>query len=321
MFIGVDIGGSKTEAVLVDTSAHVVAHVHAGPGNWEGIGLDAAAHLYNDVINQLLQQSGRAPSDITAHGWGIAGLDWPSDDGRLRPILSSLLPHAPFQMVNDAFLPLRAGSRFPYGIGVIAGTGSTVVGIGTDGAQFRTFGLGSMWGDFDGARGIAYAACQHLANAYYNQVPPSLLASYLAEWSGYKTLPALAEAVSRDEFDKNLATFAPFVMQAATAGDAIAVHVIQQAAELLASNATSVARQINLLSVDFDVVLAGGVATGATAMFYDVFTSTVRQHAAYAHIKMLQCRPVVGAVLLAYDLVDNAHVQSFHASLLAKELS
>ena len=321
MYIGVDIGGSKTEAILVDASAQILARVQAGPGNWEGIGLEAAARLYRAVVDQLLQQGGVAPTHVLAHGWGIAGLDWPSDDARLRPILTDLLPGTPFQMVNDAYLPLRAGSRFAYGVGVIAGTGSTVVGIGPSGAQFRTFGLGSMWGDFDGARGIAYAACQQLTQAYYTQAGPSLLATALAEWSGYATIPALAEAVSRDEFDQNIATFAPYVMRAASDGDAIAIRVIQQAAELLATNATNVARQVDLVAMDFDVVLAGGVATGANATFYERFSSILHQHAPAAQVKKLACRPVVGAVLLACDLIDSSNVQLFQAALLAKDLS
>ena len=319
MFVGVDVGGTKTEAVAVDVHGVVHARVIAGSGNWEGIGLEAAAHLYADIIQRLLNTLQLSPDAITAHAWGLAGLDWPSDDARLRPLIAPLLPAAPCTLVNDAFLPLRAGARNSYGVGVIAGTGSTVAGIGRSGARYRTFGLGSMWGDFDGAQGIAYAALQQLTRAYYRNQAPSQLLQALLTWSGFASLPALAEAVSRDEFTQNIATFAPIVMQAARAGDAIAGAVIASAARLLAENAGIVAQQLDLTAHEFDVVLAGGVATGAADVFHDTFVQTLHSYAPHASVQILSCRPVVGAVLLAADSVDSQFARTMQLALASKE--
>ena len=320
MFVGVDVGGTKTEAIAVDTHGEIRARVTAGSGNWEGIGLPAAAHLYADLIERLLAVAHCSVLDITAHAWGVAGLDWPSDDNRLRPLIAPLIPHAPCMLVNDAFLPLRAGSRFSYGVGVIAGTGSTVAGIGRSGAQYRTFGLGSMWGDFDGAQGIAYAAFQQLARAYYRNQPPSPLLHAMLAWSGYSSLPAVAEALSRDEFTQNIDTFAPVVMHAADAGDEIACTVISAAASLLAENAGIVAAQLDLTAHEFDVVLAGGVATGAAPIFHTTFARALAQHAPHATVQTLNCRPVVGAVLLAADISDTRLAPTLQSALASKEL-
>lgn len=319
MYIGVDVGGTKTEAMLVDAHGRILAHVTAGSGNWEGIGLEAAGRLYAQIVATLLQQASLPHSAILAHGWGVAGLDWPSDEQRLFPLIQPLLPHAPAVIVNDAFLPLRAGSRFAYGIGVIAGTGSTVAGIGSNGQRYRTFGLGGLWGDYDGAHGLVAAAIQRLAVAHYQGAPPTALNHHLAEWSGYATIAAFAEAVSRDQFEVSFATFAPLVMQAASHGDPHATAVVTDAAEILARNAAAVINQLALNDVDFDVVLAGGVAGGAPVLFNELIFQSLRAVAPLVQVRTLACRPVIGAVLLAAELVPDSAIMQIQQSLVQKD--
>jgi len=158
MFLGVDAGGTKTQAILINAHGEQLAVGRYGTGNWESIGVDAAIALYERIVSELCRTANIAVSDITSVGWGLAGLDWPSDEVRLRPGIEQFMPHAMHTLVNDAFLALRAGSMRPYGVAAIAGTGSTVAAIGVDGSQARTFGLGSDWGDFDGAQQLTRAA-------------------------------------------------------------------------------------------------------------------------------------------------------------------
>lgn len=318
MFIGVDVGGTKTEGMLVDAQGTVVAHVSAGAGNWEGIGLAAAARLYADIVAQLLESAALTTHHIHAHAWGLAGLDWPSDEQRLIPLIQPLIPHAPALVVNDAFLPLRAGSRFAYGVGVIAGTGSTVAGIGRNGTRYRTFGLGGLWGDYDGAMGLVVAAFRRMALAHHLRAPLTPLGELLCTWSGCASLPAFAEALSREELQVDLATFAPMVMQAATIGDPHACAAVDEAAHLLAQNAGAVASQLELCDSEFDVILAGGVAAGAPPVFGDTFRTKLHTVAPYAVVHTLSCRPVVGAVLLAVETVAPDAVRVIQQALVQK---
>ena len=39
-FLGVDIGGTKSHALIADESGQVVGFGRAGAGNWEGVGYD-----------------------------------------------------------------------------------------------------------------------------------------------------------------------------------------------------------------------------------------------------------------------------------------
>lgn len=315
ILIGVDVGGTKTTALAVDMQGRVLARAQAGAGNWEGIGLEAAAQLYATIINDLLSHANTHPHDVVAAAWGLAGLDWPSDEFRLHPLLAPLTPCATLILVNDAFLPLRAGSNDSFGVGVIAGTGSTVAGVAVDGQRYRTFGLGSDWGDFDGAQSLTTAAMRMAAEAYYGRRAPTILTTLLCEWGGTPDIPTLAEGLSRGTIVRDPATFAPRVTAAAHAGDAAALAIVQTAAQLLADNAMAVARQLDLVRHAHAVVIAGGVARA----LFDPFAQALRAAMPTAQAVFLTCEPVVGAVLLACDAVQPRMSAQVRRALINEE--
>lgn len=301
MLIGVDVGGSKTDFVLATPGGAIVATHRAGAGNWEGIGIDAAAHLYRDGVAQLLATSGVAASEIQACGWGLAGYDWPSDGARLEAIIRPVLPAATHVLRNDAEIALRAGSRHPYGVGAIAGTGSTVVARGRAEQTARTYGLGADWGDFDGAQGLGRAALRAAAHAQYGVDTATSLSAALCAWAGLPSIPALAEAMSRGAATPDIATFAPIVMEHAAAGDAVARRIVVDAAVTLGHNIAAMARRVDLQAADFDVVLAGGVATSGSRVFLDTISLVVTPICPLARITVLDTPPVYGALLCAAD--------------------
>jgi N-acetylglucosamine kinase-like BadF-type ATPase len=302
MYLGVDVGGTKTDAVICDAHGQIRARRIYGTGNWESIGLIAAAQLYATIVAEMTAAAEISVADITASAWGVAGLDWPSDDGRLRSIIAPLLLDIPLFLDNDAYLPLRAGSRHAYGIGVIAGTGSTVAGIAPSGRRFRNFGLGRRWGGFDGATQLGEDALQRISAAHFGRGPATVLTAALCAWAGFTSFAALVEACTRDEHELSLASFAPIVVRCAAQGDMVAIEILDEAARVLADNTLAIIQALEMHDLEVDVVLAGGVATGATPRFYQLFTQLVTQEAPQARPVILQHPPVLGAVYLAYDV-------------------
>jgi N-acetylglucosamine kinase-like BadF-type ATPase len=90
LFLGVDAGGTKTHAMLADETGAVLGAGQSGPGNWEGVGLDGAYQALQQATGQALADAGAAPIDVTAAAYGLGGLDWPSDEERLRPVVGRL---------------------------------------------------------------------------------------------------------------------------------------------------------------------------------------------------------------------------------------
>ena len=61
-----------------------------GPGNWEDVGLVEALNTLQQAITEALAQADASPSEVTAAAYGLAGLDWLSDEERLRPLVAQL---------------------------------------------------------------------------------------------------------------------------------------------------------------------------------------------------------------------------------------
>src|SRR5258707_539223 len=123
-YAGVDGGGSKTLAVLVDAQGHERGHGMAGSANHTSVGLEqAVAH----ICASFEEATRTADCHLPLHAaWlGIAGIDRPADYAMLFPHIRDLA--AAVHLTNDAELPLSALDG-TVGVALIAGTGSIALG-------------------------------------------------------------------------------------------------------------------------------------------------------------------------------------------------
>ncbi len=301
MFLGIDAGGSKTHALIVDAEGNVIGGGVSGPGNWEVVGLDGACYAYAQAIDAALRTAGVARDDLRAAGYALAGLDWESDVARLETVIARLGLPGPHLLVNDAFGALRAGSSDGCGVVVIAGTGSTIAGRNRRGATFRTFGLGMQWGDFHGAAGLVWAATRAIGHAWIGRGPATALADAFVQAYGAADIPDLIERVSRGAAPPPNGRLAPLVVATAEAGDDVARCIIQQAGEDMGLTAAAVVRKLALEHEEFDLVLAGGVFRSRSVLLIDALAAQVHVCAPGARIALLDAPPVAGSALLAFD--------------------
>ena len=57
-FLGVDVGGTKTHALIADESGQALGFAAGGPGNWEGVGYDGLTRVLLEVTSGALAQAG-----------------------------------------------------------------------------------------------------------------------------------------------------------------------------------------------------------------------------------------------------------------------
>lgn len=302
MVLGMDVGASHTRAVLMDESGQVRGVGHAGSGNWEGVGLEGARRAYAAALDEALADAGLMREAIAASAYGLAGLDWPSDVGRLEPVIASLDVPGPREMVNDVFLPLRAGTADGIGLAAIAGSGAKVVGRNRAGRTASTFGAGYPFTDWGGAWDIATAAVHAVALAYRGMGPSTELAERMQMVAGVSETIELLERVMRRQVDVG-GRFAPHVFACAANGDAVAQGIVRRAGKTIGANVLSVARELDMLGAPFDLVTAGGVFSSRSPLLYQSLSQSLHKGAAQVHVVQWNAPPVVGALLLALDLL------------------
>lgn len=305
-YLGIDAGATKTHALVADEHGHVRGGGHAGPGNWEGVGLEGAYETYAAALGEALAAAGLRVGDLSAGGYALAGLDFQSDEARLRPVVERLAVPGPQVLVNDTYGALRAGTRDGVGVVVIAGTGTTVAGCNRRGERFRTFGEGQVLGDCGGAGDIVWLAVQAAARAYTGRGRPTVLSERLARVCGAGTPLELIEGLCRHELEWPRAAHAPHVFEAAAEGDEVAQDIIRYAGRELGANAAAIARHLGLACEAFDLVLAGGVFRSGSRLLVDALLEAVREVAPEVRPVALHTAPVAGSVLLAMDATGPA---------------
>ena len=161
--LGIDGGGTTTEAWLTEPGCRVLGRGTAGPSNAKAVGSEAARLALDSAIRGAFENAGLAPAPVDVACLGLAGFDRPDD----RKILAGWADDARWArqlvMVNDGDLVVAAGTPEGWGVGVIAGTGSIAVGRSRDGRTARAGGWGHLLGDEGSAYGIVLDALRLVA--------------------------------------------------------------------------------------------------------------------------------------------------------------
>lgn len=318
--VGVDAGGTKTHALLADETGKVHGAGQAGPGNWEGVGPEGALSAIRRALEEALGAGGVGPAEVSAAAYGLAGLDWLSDEEHLRPLVARLGLGGPQVLVNDTFVALRAGARDPWGVVVVAGTGTTVAGRNRNGQSARTLGLGYPFDDWGSAPDLAQACVHAVARAYTGRGPATPLSDRLVRLAKARDVADLLEGISRWRYDLlgAVAQVVEALFEEAEAGDPVALEIVQRAGRELGGGAVTVIRRLGMEREAFDLVLSGGLFRSASPLFLRTLVQTVQAVAPEARPVRLEAPPVVGAVLLAMEATGLEPTAQARASLAAQ---
>ena len=264
-----------------------------------------------------MTDAGAVFEDLTAVAYGLSGLDWPSDEGRLRTLIKWLKVSCPQVLVNDAFVALRAGTEEPEGVVVAAGTGVTAAGRNKKGETARTLGLSYPFDDWGSARDLARAAVNGVARAYTGRGSATSLSGKLAELSATRNLPDLLESISREKYDLDAAAWdlTKILFEESGSGDAVAMEIIARAGRELGDGVTTVIRRLGMESGEVEVVLAGGVFRFSSSLLLKELMTTVTAQAPSARFIQLKAPVVVGSVLMAMDASNHSVTEKIRRSL------
>jgi glucosamine kinase len=254
-FLGVDGGGSKTLAIVVDAQGQERGRGQAGSSNYAAVGVhQAVAHL-RAAAEEAAQAAGYT-LPLKAAWLGLAGVDRPEDVVLLLPYVQPLAEH--IHLTNDAELVL-SGLERSVGVALIAGTGSIALGRDAEGTTTRAGGWGHILGDEGSGYEIGRLALQAAARAADGRGQPTLLLNLIMNhWSLPKAEDMIAQ-VYKDEDKAQIARLSSLVFIAAHAGDEAARQIVQHAAQELALAALTVGRALNFPDERMPLALGGGL--------------------------------------------------------------
>ena len=322
--IGVDGGGSKTEAVVLDKQGQVAGRGQGGSANYHNVGLAAAKTALQTAMAGALRQARLSREQISAAAWALAGAGRAEDRRRFFELAAELLPGVPVQVEHDALAALVGGLGRRRGIALIAGTGMIAYGEDGQGQQARAGGWGTLL-DQGSGYALGLAALRAISMAADGRDHPIRLAERLLTGLKITTpaeIPNWLYAPERSVAD--IAALAPQVLAEAARGDMIAVGLAAQGAEALAEATDAVARRLGLWGEPFSLVLSGGLLT-SNDFYRRLVAQAIQSRIPGSQLQPPQADPAVGAARLAleslgYPLAGQATVEGASSGSWVSEM-
>lgn len=303
LVVGIDGGGTRTRAAVVNESGQVLGLGMAGPSNYDDVGIATARDHIGQAVRQAWQEAGLPPRPSDAVFLGMAGVVSEADRATIRQIALELglAPAAQIHVDHDIRIALAGGLAGQPGIALIVGTGSSCYGRQADGRSWRAGGWGHLLDD--------------LGSGYYLGLQAMIAAVRAADGRGPGTVlfPAVMGALKLGDIQDlmrrlyhqgltraEIAAMAPLVLRAAADGDVIARQIIERGADELALMVETVARQLDFLPGPVSVTVTGGLARSGP-VYWGPLCAAIQRRIPASQVVEPILPPVLGAALLALE--------------------
>ncbi len=251
---GIDGGGTSSRIRAESLAGSLLYQGYGGGTNLNARDVQSVKQTLTRLISGALS-SGLDPAGCRAGFIGSAGVDLDDDRATMAATLSdafrdaarSSSPDADQEIATPAFAagndaePALVGALADLeGFLLIAGTGSIAFGRTRSGERVRAGGWGHFLGDEGSAFWIAFEAIKRgIRSSEGRDSPTTLLESAVLHF-GLSDAQALIPFTYLNFNKATIASFAPRVAEAAAAGDALALDIMDHAATELVALAVSV---------------------------------------------------------------------------------
>jgi N-acetylmuramic acid 6-phosphate etherase len=310
MILGVDGGGTSTEAWLAEPGGHVLGRGVSGASNAKAVGLEAARRALEATIRSAFDDAGLEPAPVDVACLGLAGFDRPDDRAVLTGWADEARVARRLVLVNDGDLVVAAGTPEGWGVGVIAGTGSIAVGRTPDGRTARAGGWGHLIGDEGSAYLFVLDALRLVARRDDGRDPRPApagigpdpdrdpLTDRLCKAMGVARASQIVSAVyAPDSTRARIAAMAPEVLAACDESPEDAARLLPPAGAALAETVAAVARSLGWPGGPLPLAAAGSFLLSATAIRQAMLDDLAGR--GYQPALTLVPEPTRGAVILA----------------------
>lgn len=302
MYLGVDAGGTKTEAVIVDRYGRAVSYGRGGAANYHNVGLEQATTSVFIAVKETFSQAGIEVGDIKASCVGIASYDTPTDKETLQKALEKereRLFGQNLTIVNDAVIGLYAGSK-PPGIALISGTGSNCYGVGPDGIEAFAGNWSYLMGDQAGGYHLSLRIFRAVMRAFDGRGEKTVLRDLLLKSLNLKDEYQLVDWIYKDKPNPGkVASFGSLLDEALKMKDRVARSIFNEHIDQLTSNVRAVVTRVGLKDASFDVVLIGSFFK--TVGVFAALEKKISQFSPKANLVSPQVSSAVGAAILAKE--------------------
>jgi N-acetylglucosamine kinase-like BadF-type ATPase len=302
--VGVDGGGTKTEAVIMDANQQVIGEGRAGPSNPLRVGIAGAAAAVREAIDNACAAAKLRRGDLVAAEIGLAGARRKELRERMRETLTPL-GIGDIEVVTDADIALYGATDGAPGVVVIAGTGSICCGINARRKRSCAGGWGPIAGDEGGGAWLARRALRAVAYASDGRGPKTALTGLACTYFHVTSADDLTTAIYAPTItNERLAGFGRDVVDAARDRDQVALQIVADGGAELGLAAVAVIRHLQMERERFQIAYVGGVFRAAGELMLETLRGEAGKVAPRAFFEPPHFAPAVAAARMARERMN-----------------
>ena len=297
LYLGVDGGQSSTTAMIGDEAGRIIGSGRGGPCNHVK-GPDGGPKFINAIRECIAIACAEAGLDVSVIAFESACLGFSGGPADKESILDGILKTERRTVTTDAAIALAGAMAGGPGIITIAGTGSIAYGRNRDKRIARAGGWGYIYGDEGGGFDLTRQAVRAALRHEEGWGPPTSIHDLLLAQTGAANANDLLHRLYATDFPRpTIASFSKLVDRAAIEGDAVAHSILTNAAQHLATLASSVRSRLFDHDDVVHVAYVGGVYR--SRMLLERFRMLVELEDGN-HVSAPIYGPAAGALIEAY---------------------
>ncbi|MBZ0266437.1 hypothetical protein K8I28_17400 [bacterium] len=277
LFLGFDIGGTSTKALLTDRYGNELAKVETAGMNMLQVDRDQFQQTISSAVAEILQIIKLASFNPVSVAAGAAGAGGEEQRSNLESWLGELFPAAKVAGHHDAYIAHYGAFAGDEGVIVIAGTGSIAFGRNRQGTIARAGGWGWLLGDEGSGWWIGKEAIRALllseevgeALAWRDEILEALNLNTPREIIAYVYSPGFERST--------IAQLSKIVAHHAANGDSHATKILSSAGSDLATFALIVAQKLGLEADTFRVAPLGSIFEEKSGIVLENLTVSLGQ--------------------------------------------
>ncbi|WP_239615095.1 N-acetylglucosamine kinase [Cohnella mopanensis] len=254
---GMDGGGTKTAVLIADEQGTEVHAFSSGPINYNGQDEESIRRSFEEMFETINRVCGGL-EHCAQLCIGAAGVSNPTVVSRLTSLARECGYRGGIQVTGDHETALRGALDSPYGIILIAGTGSICYGMNESGLTHRAGGCGYLIDDEGSGYSIGRELAAAVAKANDGRIPPTAITGLVYGRLGIDTVRELVGFVHDKRTNKkDIAALAPLLSEACALGDEAALTIARRSAGSLRELVLPVVERLGQRSGN--LALAGSV--------------------------------------------------------------
>ena len=306
--IGIDGGGTKTAAVILNRRGQALGFGLGGPSTYGVVPPEVTRASIAEAAEAAARQAGIDSPHFDAAFLGLGNVVSETDRAAVQEIALSLglAEEARIGVDHDIRIALAGGLSGRAGIVMIAGTGSSCFGVNAAGESWRSGGWGPLIDDEGSSYWLGIQAMRAAVFDYDGRGQRTLLTQSVCDRFSIQCMDDLMNRLYAAEMPRTeIAALAPLIFAAAAKGDVVAQSIIRYGCEAMADCAQAVARRLDLDTGPSELAITGGL-TNAGALLLHPFQDAVKRRLPACQVKEAELIPVIGAALLALEMLGQS---------------